>query len=74
MSIVNKILTEAEIAILKTQARAEFLAFQKELRAQDCGFELAQHINPRIIEHRNNFNSIMDKLAKLDIAAPPTRL
>lgn len=40
----------------------------------DCGIELAKYLNPDIELKRQEFNAIMDELAKLDPNAPKERL
>lgn len=35
---------------------------------------MGEYMRPEAITHRNEFNTIMDKLAKLDSTCPATRL
>lgn len=65
---------QAEVPRLKREARKHYEAYQRILGDLDCGRYMGEYMRPEAITHRNEFNTIMDKLAKLDSTCPLTRL
>lgn len=65
---------ERQIKKLKSSARRKYLAYQHEVGNFNCGAQLAEYFSPGATLLKNEFNAIMDELAKLDPLTPSTRL
>lgn len=50
----------------RKRAKKTYLAFYSEWDSMDCGFNLAENMNPRLRLLRNQFNSAMKRLRELD--------
>jgi hypothetical protein len=62
------------IGILKRQASREYRAYYRVLDELSCGAAIGEHISPRLLHHKINFNNALDELAKYDPTCPATRL
>jgi len=62
------------IQLLKYRARLVYKAYNSELDEFSCGASLALTIRPSIGRLSKKFNTIMDKIQKLDPTAPKGRL
>lgn len=63
-----------EVNRLKAKAKKHYREYYAEAEAYDCGFSIAEVINPRMLRAKVAFNETMDKLAKLDPSCPKQRL
>jgi hypothetical protein len=63
-----------KIEKLKKDARKHILAYDAIAEYYSCGLSLAEHISSEMFHHKQEFNRIMDELAKLDPKAPTFRL
>lgn len=63
-----------EIEVLKNRARKHYHAYYNELDTLSCGAALGEHVNPRLLSAKVEFNKTMDELAKIDSTTPRGRL
>lgn len=62
------------IRFLKEHAAAVYATYIAVRAQYNCGEKVFRNISTEGARLRNEFNSIMDKLQRLDPACPPTRL
>lgn len=75
MSALTKVLDDMlTIPTLKRAARKHYLAYQKATADMSCGKALAEHISGSAASHKAAFNSIMDKISRIDPDCPKSRL
>jgi hypothetical protein len=63
-----------DIEKLKKEARKHILRYNAIAEEYSCGLALAEHISFAMRFHKEEFNRIMDELAKLDPETPKFRL
>ena len=71
---MKQLLHNAEIALLKRSARSSYIAYYTELYNYDCGIAMAESLSSRLREHKEAFNSAMEKLAEIDPTCPTQKL
>ncbi len=59
---------------LKKRAKYHVLQYRAHLDRYDCGAAMAEEVSLDVQYHQKKFNTIMDKLAKIDPDTPETRL
>jgi hypothetical protein len=63
-----------KIKKLKKEAEKHYIIYYNIANNYSCGLSLAEHMSPEMLNHKTEFNRIMDELAKIDPLVPDFRL